>query len=397
MTLDAEDERRTFAFTDHLDVGVRPVARPLVPARVLAAALLVVTVLAVTPALLGHRTGTVSAFGPARNGLIGWAIDGDIVVGDPSTGTTNALVAAPGLARNPVFSPDGARLAFLRQVRTDQGGFDLFVSGADGSGPVMLSAVPMPMPDAVEWAPDSRSLLVEEKGGRLLRYPANGTQAQVVVDGVHLEPGASRPPVGAELLFERTAEPGVLYVMARDGSHPRELIGPGTEACPCTVAGPARWSPDGATVAFTIRLGSTESRIYLVGADGTGLRRLTSEAGPAIELDPTWSPVGDRVAFNRWSDETGRSQIRPIGIVAATGGPIESAGVAPAEEGALIEWSPDGRSILSLPKTLIDAYASYPDGTGSVARPVFIDVADGSSRQLDWSVGSIASWQRRAP
>ena len=185
MTLDAEDERRTFAFTDHLDVGVRPVARPLVPARVLAAALLVVTVLAVTPALLGHRTGTVSAFGPARNGLIAWAIDGDIVVGDPSTGTTNALVAAPGLARNPVFSPDGARLAFLRQVRTDQGGFDLFVSGADGSGPVMLSAVPMPMPDAVEWAPDSRSLLVEEKGVSLLQGHTHrfGAHARTTVDG----------------------------------------------------------------------------------------------------------------------------------------------------------------------------------------------------------------------
>src|SRR5689334_16317451 len=109
MTLDADQPRERTAFTDHLDVGVRPVARPLVPARALAAALLVVTVLAATPALLGHRTGTVSAFGPARNGLIAWAIDGDIVVGAASTGTTKALVAGPGLDRNPVFSPDAAR------------------------------------------------------------------------------------------------------------------------------------------------------------------------------------------------------------------------------------------------------------------------------------------------
>ena len=397
MTLDAGEERPRFAIVEDLDTGVRRVAAPLVPVRALVAGLLLVTLLVAAPALLSRRTGTTPAFGLATNGLIAWAIDGDIVVGDLATGTTKPLIAGPGVDRNPVYSLDGSRLAFLRQVPTRQPRFDLYVSGADGSGLVMVSAVPMRMPEAVEWAPDGRSLLVDDADGGLFRYPANGSQARLLVDGVHLQPGASRPPDGAEILYERDAEPGALYVMASDGSRASELVGPTSRPCSCAVAGPARWSPDGRTIAFTIRLDNAESRIYLIGIDGTRLRRLTDETGPWIEQDPIWSPLGDRIAFNRWYGEPGDRQSRPIGIVTATGGPVESAGVAPAAGGALIEWSPDGLWILSLPKTLIDGFASYPDGTGSVARPVLIDVADGSSRQIDWSVGSIASWQRLSP
>jgi hypothetical protein len=34
---------------------------------------------------------------------------------------------------------------------------------------------------------------------------------------------------------------------------------------------------------------------------------------------------------------------------------------------------------------------------GSVARPTLVDVDRGAESQLDWSVGSVASWQRKAP
>lgn len=398
MTFDADDERGGFAFADHLDVGVRPVARSVLSARVLAAAVFVAMVLVATPALIGHRPATTPRYGVARNGLIVWAIDGDIFAGDPATGTTEPLIAGPGVDRNPLFSRDGSQLAFLRQVPTDQQRFDLFVSRADGGDPVMVSAVPMAMPAAVEWAPDGDSLLVNDRDGSLFRYSVHGSPPRLLVDGVHLDADAVRPPDGADLLFERAAEPGTLYVMAGDGSRRRELVGPTAGPCSCVVAGPARWSPDGRWIAFALRLDREESRVFVLRADGTGLRGLTSETGSSIEGDPTWSPLGDRIAFNRWQrDDAGDWQARPIGIVAVTGGPVESVGVAPAAEGALIEWSPDGRAILSLPKTLVDAYTSYPNGTGSVARPVIIDVSAGSSRQLDWSVGSVATWQRQAP
>jgi len=72
--------------------------------------------------------------------------------------------------------------------------------------------------------------------------------------------------------------------------------------------------------------------IYVINADGTGLRRLTDG------LDPTWSPDGKRVAFARWRDprgiyvidEDGRNETLLFGWSQAK---------APA-------WSPDGGHIV---------------------------------------------------
>ena len=60
-------------------------------------------------------------------------------------------------------------------------------------------------------------------------------------------------------------------------------------------------SPDGARVAFTRVWVDTEAdeyrtAIWLVNADGTGLRRLT--AGER-DTQPRWSPDGTRLAFVR--------------------------------------------------------------------------------------------------
>ena len=56
------------------------------------------------------------------------------------------------------------------------------------------------------------------------------------------------------------------------------------------------WSPDGTKLAFASRR-SGNFDIYVVGADGTGLRRLTS--AKADESSPTWSPDGTRLAYQR--------------------------------------------------------------------------------------------------
>jgi TolB protein len=56
-------------------------------------------------------------------------------------------------------------------------------------------------------------------------------------------------------------------------------------------------SPDGTTIAFQRSVPGKPPHIYLVGIDGTGLRRLTK--GPAAEIAPAWSPDGARIAFSR--------------------------------------------------------------------------------------------------
>ena len=149
--------------------------------------------------------------------------------------------------------------------------------------------------------------------------------------------------------------------------------------CSCTLAGPARWSPDGRSIAFAIALAGMESRIFVMETMGPGY------AGSPTRAARGWRTIrpGRHRRPHRVQSVAARRCGRLAGPadrdVAATRRPLRADRCRSAAGGALIEWSPDGLSILSLPNTLIDAYRSYPNGTGSVARPVMIDIAAGSA------------------
>ena len=88
---------------------------------------------------------------------------------------------------------------------------------------------------------------------------------------------------------------------------------------------------------------------------------------------------------------TSTTTVRPIGVASIAAGTVIDAGPAPASEGAIFDWSPDGTTLLSLPADLLHS----PSGAVPV-RPLGIDVSTGSAREVDWKVGGEASWQRIA-
>ena len=158
------------------------------------------------------------------------------------------------------FSPDGGRLVFTRFV--DEQPVGVFVTDLDGSGLVQISP------------PD---LVLDDTGF-----------------------GGSWSPDGSQILFVgQLAEDQhkEIWIVDSDGSsaHRFEM----TPACGGSFSDPSsagcyspEWSPDGSMIVFTRSSsdGGTEN-IYIVKADGTGLRQVT-DGGTDDNAD--WGmPAGD--------------------------------------------------------------------------------------------------------
>ena len=107
----------------------------------------------------------------------------------------------------------------------------------------------------------------------------------------------------------------------------------------------ADWSPDGKQISFTRVKSQTEAAIFVVRADGSGLKRLTPWKLGAAGAD--WSPDGSRLVFQTYYDsQLGKSPniftMRPDGgkmtaLTHFTGGDVQALGPS---------WSPDGTKIL---------------------------------------------------
>ena len=123
----------------------------------------------------------------------------------------------------------------------------------------------------------------------------------------------------------------ILYVMKADGTGLRRLA---QDAWGTGLA----WSPDGKQIVFSGGgRGFGTSVLYVVNADGSGLTRLTVLRQDERDVEPAWSPDGTRIAFARVSEPE-------IVIVNADGTNFRvlEPGVGHARNPT---WSPDGTRI----------------------------------------------------
>ena len=102
--------------------------------------------------------------------------------------------------------------------------------------------------------------------------------------------------------------------------------------------------------------------LYSVDADGSGLRRLTSDA--ALEFDPTWSPDGAAIAYRHQTGDDGTTDIYTMAADGSNPHNL-SGGDATGDWGP--DWSPDGEWIAwntASAGHIFDLGLIHPDGSG---------------------------------
>lgn len=135
---------------------------------------------------------------------------------------------------------------------------------------------------------------MDENGGNLRQLTFN--------DAVDDRPAHSAD--GFQIAWQSTEGGGGTYdiwVMGADGSNPRQV----TDS-PAEDTSPA-WSPDGTQIAFISTRNGQNTAVYLMTADGSNVRQVSSTVEDAVDAAPVWSADGQKLTY--FSDKSGGREL----------------------------------------------------------------------------------------
>jgi len=347
------------------------------------ALLLVALVLASIAVYIGTQTKLPPLFGPARNGLVVTAADGDIVTIDPATGASSTLVAGDDLCCVEV-SPDGQRVVALHVRPGAVYPSGMTVVRMDGSLVRDIPSSDLPGLNWFSWSPTGDRLVLASSTAVATVDLATGELSPLEIPFA-VDTAEWIGTTGDILLTSRAGHQAPMYVYRLTPGAPG---GPTDIPIQYAVDAPSV-SPDGTRLAYFI-WGPEEwlhGRVHVYDL-ATGVDTAITPEDEASNADPhsvegvQWSPDGSLIASGWfWTD------FEQLGIVPATGGapvyvgPRLSPGGLSADD--IVMFSPDGESLLV-------QYAN--DGT------TWLLPVDGSpGRQVPWTIGEEVDWQRLAP
>ena len=207
------------------------------------------------------------------------------------------------------WSPDGTRIAYL--ARGEPSGTQIFVKWLESEGATQITRL-TESPSDIKWAPDGKSLAF-----RMLvpQRQSWGVESKVSA----LKPKGSKwtesPRVVERLSYRRDRQGFIddgfrhIFVVPADGGTPRQVTSGNWDH------NDSEWVPDGSALLFTaLRIEDAEyawreSDIYSVNIESGAIAQLTTRKGPDGSAVP--SPDGKLIAYSgydstdaTWTDRT---------------------------------------------------------------------------------------------
>jgi Tol biopolymer transport system component len=351
-------------------------------------ALLLILVAGAVAVYVGSQQQTTRPappFGLAANGKVLYVKAGDIFVADPVTGDEQAIVTGPENDRGPVWSPDGTKLAFVRQDR-------LYVVREDGQGLTQVTPTAISGLDSWSFSPDGRSIASfasGEDGLSIMVVPSDGS-AEPKLFPVPATTGDGPPlyrPDGTDIMFigvEAGAESRSVFALDPATGATRTLIAPPASM---DISG-ALWSSDGSRISYNMHDTTTEvfsNRAHVASSDGSGGTTVDGEPNTLGDLAGPWSNDGTRMVINRWYEgDPYRVTTAVVSVDRSTAAiELECPPGAPDDDcTADWVWSPDDTMLIG----------SREGGAQFIADP-----QTGKIRPAPWTAGGRPQMQRRAP
>ena len=234
----------------------------------------------------------------------------DIYSAAPDGTDVQRLTMWAGAMQEPVWSPDGSRIAYASSL---EGRFRVFVMNQDGSSQHLVS-------------PAAAGSTVDD------RQPAWS-------------------PDGTKIAFASTRPFGAswhVWVMNADGTNLRMLPG--------DLSQHPAWSPDGSQIAGD----AGGSAVFVINADGTNERRLATAPPLYNDESPDWSPDGTTLVFSQSSWDGTSSALRTV----ATDGTAEQQLLTGGAADSSPSFSPDGTRVVFVRRTTSGAYQLFTVGAG---------------------------------
>jgi Tol biopolymer transport system component len=238
---------------------------------------------------------------------------------------------------------------------------DIYVMHADGSQRARLTTEPAPDFDPV-WSPDGATIAFRshrDGNEEVYLMNADGSDQRNLSQAPGTDYSPAWSPDGTTIAFhsDRSGSSSI-WVIRPDSTDLRQITTiPGISEYPT-------WSPDSTRIAFHCTFGRVlpqgvgDFEICVVNADGTGLTQVTD--APGESKLPAWSPDGSTIAFqsNRHGWPTLPGYVPPayepdrfgefeIYLMNSDGSDVVNLTNHPREDDTEPAWSRDGRLVFS--------------------------------------------------